>query len=267
MIEPFQQPFMLRAFAAAVLSGITLPLVGSFLVPKKLSLLGDASSHFTFAALAVAALAGLGFIMLPYVIPILAVYGILKTMRLLKLSGDQALAIYLTLGAATASVALSLGARINLNAVLFGSLLLVQPEDLLASLGVAAFVVGFTAARFGSAVLYVVNEELARLKGVNTGLYELLFAVFAGLSIAVGVKIAGVLLVTALLVIPPTASSAIATSMKKSLALAVAVGLSSLTAGTYASYYVGLAPGALTVIILLSLLIAVAAMDRAGLRI
>jgi zinc transport system permease protein len=137
MIEPFQQPFMLRAFAAAILSGITLPLIGSFLVPKKLSLLGDASSHFTFAALAVAALAGLGLFMLPYIIPVLAVYGILKTMRVLKLSGDQALAIFLTLGAATASVALSLGARINLNAVLFGSLLLVQPEDLLASLVVA----------------------------------------------------------------------------------------------------------------------------------
>jgi hypothetical protein len=52
--------------------------------------------------------------MLPYIIPVLAVYGILKTMRALKLSGDQALAIFLTLGAATASVALSLGARINL---------------------------------------------------------------------------------------------------------------------------------------------------------
>jgi zinc transport system permease protein len=267
MIEPFQQPFMLRAFAAAILSGITLPLIGSFLVPKKLSLLGDASSHFTFAALAVAALAGLGLFMLPYIIPVLAVYGILKTMRVLKLSGDQALAIFLTLGAATASVALSLGARINLNAVLFGSLLLVQPEDLLASLVVALFVAGFITARFGSAVLYVVNEELARVKGVPTGLYELFFAVFAGLSIALGVKIAGVLLVTSLLVIPPTASSAIATSMKKSLALAVAVGLSSLIAGTYASYYVGLAPGALTVAILLALLTAIAAMARAGLRI
>ncbi|GBC68932.1 Manganese transport system membrane protein MntB [archaeon HR01] len=266
MIEPFTQSFMLRALAAAAVAGFLLPLIGCFIVPKKLSLLGDSSSHFTFAALAIGALAGVFSIFLVYLMAVVAVLASLKLIRGLKISGDQVLAIFLSLGAAVASIALSLGARINLNSVLFGSILVVQPEEILAGLAVAALAGLFTKLRFGEIILYTVNEELARVRGVPVTIYELVLAVVAGLSIVSGIKIAGVLLVTALMVIPTASTSFLASSMKRAIIFSVLIGELSLLTGVVASYYLNIAPGAVTVFILLGFLTASIASARLGLR-
>ncbi len=267
MIEVFQYNFMLRALAAAAIAGLVLPLVGNFIVPKKLSLLGDSSSHFIFAALALGALAGFVNIFMVYAMAVLAVLGTLKLVRSLKMPGDQALAVFLSLGAATASIAISMGARLNLNTVLFGSVLAVELEELTAGLAIAIFAIAFTAVKFGRILLYTVNEELARVMGVKIQFYEIMLAVMSGLAIVSGVKIAGVLLVTALLVLPTASTSFLATSMKKSILLSILLGEAALFIGVISSFYLNIAPGASSVSILLLFFGLAPLLSRLGLKI
>ncbi len=266
MIDLFQQPFMLRALAASLIAGFLLPLLGNFLVPKKLSLLGDASSHFVFASLAVSTLIGVGGGFVAYPTAALAVFGMLQMIKRLGMAGDQALAILLSIGNATASLAITLGARINLNAVLFGSLLLVQLEDLLAGFVIAILTALFIFTRFRQVVMYTVNEELARIRGVPVNLYGMLLSVIAGLSIVSGVKIAGVLLVTALLVIPTVATSLISTSLKRAIIYSIIIGEISLFLGIVLSYYAATAPGASSVLILLAILVSMSFLSSKGVK-
>ncbi|MEM2034007.1 MAG: metal ABC transporter permease [Candidatus Caldarchaeum sp.] len=249
------QPFMQRALGAAVVTGLLLPLIGNYLVPKRLSLLGDASSHAAFAVIALSSLLGFRETLLTYLAPVAAIYAILQLMRRFHVSGDQALAALLAVGGATASLAISLGARVNLNAVLFGSLLLVQVEDIILGVSVAAAVTLFVAGNFGKTLVYTVSEELAKVRGVQVGAYTFVFAVAAGLSIVTGIKIAGVLLVTALLAIPTMAASLISNSFKISILLSILFGTTATTLGVFISYYLALAPGASSVMVLMIFLI------------
>ncbi|MDJ0273337.1 MAG: metal ABC transporter permease [Candidatus Caldarchaeum sp.] len=255
MIEALSQPFMQRAFGAAIVTGLLLPLIGNYLVPKRLSLVGDASSHAAFAVIALSSLLGFGATFLTYIAPVAAIYAILQLMRRFHVSGDQALATLLAVGGATASLAISLGARVNLNAILFGSIILVQLEDIIIGASVAAAVILFVAGNFGKTLVYTVSEELAKVRGVQVETYSLVFAVAAGLSIVTGIKIAGVLLVTALLAIPTMAASLISNSFKKSILLSMLFGATATTLGIFMSYFLDIAPGAASVMGLMIFLV------------
>lgn len=256
MIELIELPFIQRALLAAVIAGFLLSLIGSYIVPKKLSLIGDASSHVAFSAIGLTALMGLETGLLIYLVPATAIYVILVMINRFKISGDQALAILLALGAAMASLTISLGARISLHSVLFGSILLVSVEDVLAGTVLAAISAVFVSLNFGKTILYTLNEELARIRGVKVGLYQFFFAVTAGLSIVTGIKVAGVLLVTALVAIPTTAASLISNSFRKSIMIAVLFGIASTTTSIIVSYYLGITPGAAAVFVLMGILAA-----------
>ncbi len=267
MLGVFSEPFMLMALAAAAVSGFLLPLVGGFIVPRRLSLLGDSSSHFAFAAIAVGALLGVSGVFLAYVFVIVGVFVVLRLVRVLGVSGDQALAVVLAFGAALASLAISRGARVSLGSVLFGSLLAVDVVDLSAGALVAVSAAVFIARNFGSLLLYTLSDELARARGVDTRLYEFLLAVVAGLAVAVSVRVAGVLLVTAVMVVPVMAASLLSTSFRRFLGLAVLFGELGLFLGVLLSFPLNMAPGASSVFVLLGILGVSAALHRAGLRI
>ncbi|MDW8073436.1 MAG: metal ABC transporter permease [Nitrososphaerota archaeon] len=258
---------MQRAFLAAAVAGFILPFVGNFIVPKKLSLLGDSSSHFVLASLALGALFGVSGMYVAYVAVVVGVFAALRLVRGLGLSGDQVLAILLSLSAAVASVAISRGARISLTSVLFGSILAVETRDILAGLIVSISALVFVFHNFGGVLLYTVSEELARIRGVNVGLYEFLFAVVTGLAVAVSVGVVGVLLVTALLVIPVMASGWIVSSMRRALLLSVIMGEVSLFCGVLLSYVFDISPGAATVFVLLGVMNASLLLSRLGLRV
>lgn len=267
MIELLQLPFIQRSLTAAAIAGFLLPLIGNYIVPKKLSLLGDSSSHVAFAAIGVTALLGLTTDAFVYFLPALAIYVTLQLTNRFKISGDQALAIILTIAAAVASLTISFGARVNLSAVLFGSLLFVTVEDVLASLTVAAVTASFVFVNFGKTILYTLNEELARIRGINVSLYQVFFAVVAGLSVVTGIKIAGVLLVTALIAVPTAAATLVSRSFRAALTTSIVLGMISTCSGVFLSYYTGITPGAASVLILVSILALAIVLRKLGLRI
>lgn len=258
---------MQRAFLAAAVAGFILPFVGSFVVPKKLSLLGDSSSHFVLAAVAVGALFGASGVFIAYVAVVVGVFAALRLVRGLGFSGDQVLAILLSLSAAVASVAISRGARISLTSILFGSILAVDVSDIFAGFLVSVFAAFFVFRNFGGVLLYTVSEELARIRGVNVLRYEVLFALVTGLAVAVSVRVVGVLLVTALLVIPVMVSGVLVSSMRRAVLLSVLLGEASLFSGVLLSYLLDISPGAATVFVLLGAMTASLLLSRLGLRI
>ena len=263
--EVFTLPFMQRAYLAALLVGALLPTVGSFVVPKRLSLLGDTSAHIAFGAAAFASLIGLALTdALSVPVTALATVLMLRLIRGMGVSGDVALTVFLTAGAALASASISLGSRVNLQAALFGSVLLVGPEDLMAMLVVTAAVIGIVVTRFGDLILFTLNEELARLKGVRTGVLETLFAVVVAVAVIESMKLMGVLMVTSLLVLPVVAASSVCTSLRKSILTSVAVAELSTFSAITLSYLVGLPPGSLTVLLLLAALLLLGAAGRRG---
>lgn len=266
MWEVFLQPFMQRAFVAAAVAGFILPFIGCFVVPKRLSLLGDSSSHFVLAAVALGALFGLSGVYVAYVSVVVGVFVALRLVRGLGLSGDQALAILLSLSAAVASLAISRGARVGLVSVLFGSLLAVGVEDVVAGFLVSVFAALFVFRNFGGVLLYTVSEELARVRGVNVGLYEVLFAVVTGLAVAVSVRVVGVLLVTALIVVPVMVGGLLVSSMRGAILVSVVLGEVALFVGVVLSYLLDVSPGAATVFVLLGALLVAFLLRRFGLR-
>jgi zinc transport system permease protein len=266
--EVLALPFVQRAYVAALLVGSLLPTIGSFVVPKRLSLLGDTSAHIAFGAAAFASLIGIAFTdALAVPMTALATVLMLRLIRGFGVSGDVALTVFLTAGAALASASISLGSRVNLQAVLFGSILLVGPEDLLVMAVITAVVIGIVAFRFGDLMLFTLNEELARLKGIRTELLETLFAVVVAVSITESMKLMGVLMVTSLLVLPVVAASSVCTSLKRSIATSVAIAELSTISSVSLSYAVGLPPSSLTVLTLLALLLVMGAAGRRGLTI
>jgi zinc transport system permease protein len=266
--EALALPFVQRAYVAALLVGSLLPTIGSFVVPKRLSLLGDTSAHIAFGAAAFASLIGIAFTdTLAVPMTALATVSMLRLVRGFGVSGDVALTVFLTAGAALASASISLGSRVNLQAVLFGSILLVGQEDLLVMAIITAVVIGIVAFRFGDLILFTLNEELARLKGVRTELLETLFAVVVAVSITESMKLMGVLMVTSLLVLPVVAASSVCTSLKRSIATSVAIAELSTFSSVSLSYAVGLPPSSLTVLTLLALLLVMGAAGKRGLTI
>ncbi|MCS7117225.1 MAG: metal ABC transporter permease [Thaumarchaeota archaeon] len=259
--------FMLRAYVAGLLVATLLPLVGNFIVPKRLSMISDTAAHVTFGAVALATLLNLATQdLLLYGVTALSVIGALWMIRALGYSGDMAAVIFLALGAATASVALSLGSRLNLTGILFGSILLVGWEEVVSAAVVLALIAFTVAVRYRVILLYVLSGELARLRGYRPELIELLLALLTSMAIVSSIKLLGVLMVTALTVIPVASASNLATSMKRSMALSIAIAQTSVFSGVTLSYFVGFPPGAMTVLTALVMLLVTSILSRTGVR-
>jgi zinc transport system permease protein len=139
--------------------------------------------------------------------------------------------------------------NVNLFAFLFGSILTVTRGDLvvIASLGAAAL--GTIALLYRALVAVVVDEEGARVAGMPVGTLNALTAALAAVTIAVSMRVVGILLIAALMVLPVVAAGRIAWSMRSTILLSMAIGLGSVLAGITTAYYADLPPGGTTVLV------------------
>lgn len=252
-----------RAIITGLMASAMLAVVGSFAVQKGLSLLGDATSHITFAGIALGYILGVVETLLAYPIAVASIFGMLWVSRTFKLKGDQVLAMFLTLGAATASITIALsGARVNLMSTLFGSILAVSWYDLILTSIILVFSLAFLVSRFRELFLYLFNEEVARLRGIRTGAYAALTSLLLALTIVTAIKLIGVLMVTAFLVLPEVAASSVARSFKSSLSYSVVISASSFLMGVVLSLILDLPLGSSSVVFLTITTFAILAYGR-----
>ena len=264
MPEFLQYGFMLRALIAGLMVGAICPAIGLFLVLRRLSLIADTLAHVSLAGVALGLLLGFSPTLGALGVALLGAVGIEQLRASGRLYGEAALAIFLSGGFALAVVLLSFARRFNadLFAYLFGSLLTVSPLDLLLILGLGGLV-GATVVIFYKELFAIAfNEELARVAGIRVGAINLLLTLLTALTVVIAMRVVGILLVSAMLVVPTVTALQLSRSFQSALTLAVAFALGAVLLGLGAAYYLNLAAGGAIVLVALALFAGVSFVRR-----
>jgi zinc transport system permease protein len=264
--EFLQYGFMHRAFLAGAVTALVCPAIGVFLIPRRLSLIADTLAHVALAGVALGLLLGLSPVLGALAVTLAAGVAIERLRSGGGLQGDASLAVFLSGGFALAVVLISLGRGFNadLFAILFGSILTVSPGDVWVILGLGAVVGACVVAFYPQFLAITLNEDLARTSGVPVGALNLLLTVLTALTVVVAMRMVGVLLVSAMIVIPALTGFAVAQSFARALATAMGTALLAMLLGLTAAYYLALAAGG--AVVLTALAIFAGAMLAARLR-
>lgn len=253
--------FMRLAFAVGAIVGVLGPAVGFFLVQRRMSLIGDGIGHVAFAGVAAGTLLGISPVLTALVASLAGAVGIewLRARRLA--AGDQALALIFYTGIAAGVVLISLADALDVGLFqyLFGSILTVTRDDLVLVAALGAVGLGLLAAFYRALAGIVLDEEGARVAGLPITLLNILVAALAALTVALSMRVVGILLIAALMVLPVTAATRLAWSMRSTLLLAMAIGLGSVLAGLTISYYADIPPGGAIVLVAAGVVLAATA--------
>ncbi|WKE71800.1 metal ABC transporter permease [Streptomyces sp. WP-1] len=255
--------FMQRALLAAVLVGITAPAIGIYLVQRRQALMGDGIGHVAMTGV------GLGFLLSTspvWMATAVSVLGALL-MELIRwygrTRGDIALAMLFYGGMAGGVMFINMaptGSNANLTTYLFGSLSTVSPSDVLAICLLAAFVVLVTLGLRRQLFAVSQDEEFARVTGLPVRALNLLTAVTAAVTVTVAMRVVGLLLVSALMVVPVAAAQQLTRSFAMTFAIAVALGITVTVSGTIASFYQDVPPGATIVLLTIAAFVVLTAL-------
>jgi zinc transport system permease protein len=243
--EILEYEFMHRALAAGAVTALICPAIGVFLVPRRLSLIADTLAHVALAGVALGLVLGISPVVGALAVTIAGAVGIERLRARGTLQGDASLAVFLSGGFALAVVLISLarGFNADLFAVLFGSILTVSPTDVWLIVALGA-VVGIAIAAFHRQLLLVaLDEDLARTSGVPVAAVNLMLTLLTALTTVVAMRMVGVLLVSAMIVIPTLTGFVIARSFRQAMLIAIAMALLSVVMGLIAAFYLSLAAG------------------------
>lgn len=242
---PFELTFMQRALVAGLVVGVFAPMIGTFLVQRRMSLIGDGIGHLAFAGVAGGLLAGIWPIWAALGVSVAGALSVERLRARGRASGDLALALFFYAGIALGVVLVGLADSLdaNLFGYLFGAILTVTASELwvILALGVAIAVTMTALRRVLFAV--VADEEWARVAGLPVDLLNGLLAVITAVSIVAAMRVVGILLVAALMVLPVASGQLLARSFRGTLRWSVAIGVGSVLVGISASRIWGLAPG------------------------
>ncbi len=258
------QGFIQRAFVIGIVVAVLSSILSVFIVLKRISLIGDGLAHTAFGGLALGYYLDVFPLWVAGLVVILGSIGITKVTRSSRISGDAAVAIFLQLGLASGIVLLSLsrGYGLNLESLLFGSILLVSIDQILSAVAVLAITVVLVFVFFKELVYTTFDETQARASGIRTWFFDYLVSILAGMAIIVSIPIVGVLLISALLVLPAVTSTQISNSFKQTVILSPLFGLLSVILGLCASIILDTASGATIVLVGLAIFLVALATRR-----
>jgi zinc transport system permease protein len=243
--------FMRVAFATGAVVGLLAPAVGFFLVQRQMGLIGDGIGHAAFAGVAAGYLIDVSPVGAALVAATLAAVAVEWLRSRHRAAGDQALALVFYTGIAAGVVLVSAAGALNANlfTFLFGSILTVTWSDFVLVAVLGAVGLGIVAVLYRGLVAVSLDEEGARVSGLPIGLLNVSLAALAGVTIAISMRIVGILLIAALMVLPVIAAGRVARSIRSTILLSMAVGLVSVAAGLVISFYGNLAPGGAIVLL------------------
>jgi zinc transport system permease protein len=227
------EDFMIRA----VLSGVALSLVsgpvGCFILWKKLAYFGDTLAHSALLGVALAFFLHIDAIAGVFAIAVLVSILLIALRRILIFSGDAALGILSHSALAFGLIAISITAsgKVHLNSLLFGDILAVSSNDVWVSIGVATIILAVLLWQWHSLIAHTVSSDIARVERIGSAGSELLFMVLCSGLVAIAMKITGVLLISALLILPAAIARIFARSPEMMAALAALFGVASIIGG------------------------------------
>jgi zinc transport system permease protein len=243
--------FFQRALLAGLFVAVACAILGLFLLLRKDAMIGHGLAHVTFGGVAL----GLFLNVLPLaaalVVAILASWAIVKLKEKAGLHGDTAIGIFSSVGMALGIALATIAGRFNadLLSYLFGDILAIDRLEVGLSTALAAAVIIIILANYHRLMYVTFDRESARASGLKTARLNLILIVLTSVTVVLGMKVVGILLVTALLVIPAAAALLLARSFKQALILSSLVSSLSVIIGLLAAFYLDL-PAAATVVLL-----------------
>lgn len=253
-MNPLAFDFMQRALIAAVLVGLTAPAVGVFLVQRRLALMGDGIGHVALTGVALGFLLGTAPVLTAVVVATIGAIVIELVRQHGRTGGDVALALLFYGGIAGGVLLIGLspgGSNANLLSYLFGSLTAVSPGDV-AVICVLSGALLMTLAVVGRQMFAVCHdEEYAKVAGLPVRFLNLLLAVMAAVTVTVAMRVVGLLLVSALMVVPVATAQQVVRGFRATVVVALVAGVLASVSGVLGSFYVDTAPGALIVVLAL----------------
>jgi ABC-type Mn2+/Zn2+ transport system permease subunit len=249
--EILYSPFMQKAFLAGILVSILTGLISVFIVLRKMSFIGAGISHAAFGGIAIGFFAGVNPLFTAIVYSLFIAVGIETTRRKGRISEDVSIGIFYSVSMAlgVALISLSQSYNVDLFGYLFGSILAISPNDILLTFITFIVVSGFIATFLKELFLSTYNEEIAQTSGVPVILLNNLFLAALAVSIVISIRIVGIILVSALLVLPGATARLFAKGLLSMLFLSCLAGVVSVIGGLFLSYEYDIAPGACIVLV------------------
>lgn len=253
MFEIFQYDFMLRAFIAGLVIALLAPFIGIFLVVRRYSLMADTLAHVSLVGLAVGILTGINPIVGALIASVVAAIGIDRLRGKKQIFSESVLALFLSGSLAMATVLLSIGGKYTANILsfLFGSITTVQTNDVIIISVLGALVIALMLFFYRQLFAVSFDEEVAEASGIRAQFFSTLLVVLAAMTVALSIRIVGVLLVGALMIIPVLSAIRFGRSFRQTIVLAVLFSLLAVLLGLFFSFYVGLPSGGTIVIMAL----------------
>ena len=250
-LEVLEFGFMQRALIAGVAVAITTSVIGLFLVLRKNSLFGDALSHVAFGGIALGLAANIYPLWTGLGLSIAGALGITRLRQSARIPADATVAILLSSGLALGILIVSAsgGFTLDLFSFLFGSILLVSVNDTLAILAMAGGILATVIVLYRQLMYITFDEEQARVSGLRISALNYLFVILASVAAVVSMRLVGILLVSALIVIPNVTALLFGKGFKKTALISVAVSIFSVVTGIAVSYMFNLAPAGTIVLV------------------
>ena len=267
LLHPFHYEFMQRAFIAALLVGLLCSTMGTYVVLRKLSFIGDGVAHASFAGIVVAYLRGFDYYIGAAIVAVLTALGIGFIHRRGKISLDTTIGVLFT-GAFALGVFLMSQQKnytVDLQSFLFGDILGVGPFDLFLIVGLGLVVALATVVLYRGLLYTTFDPVVADASGVRAAPIDYALLVMLALTIIIALQSVGIVLVAALLVTPAAAAYQLTRRFGPMMAISAVIGVISTVGGLYLSYFLRSSSGA-TIVLLATLLFFVALVAKSALR-
>ncbi len=259
--------FMHRALIAGIAIAILCSVVGLFLVLRRYSLFGDAIAHSSFGGIALGLLAGVYPLWTAYVVSIASALIITKIKDRYNISGDASIAVLLSSGIAVGLVIIGLsgGFTIDIFSFLFGSILLVSVDDTVLILALTGVILIVILLLYRQLLYSTFNEEQAKVSGIPVEKINYLIVFMAGITVVTSIQLVGVLLISALFVIPNVTAIMYGKGFKQTAIISMSFSVFSVVVGILVSYIFDITPAGTIVLIAIGLLAATMGLKSSGL--
>lgn len=253
--EIFTYGFIHRALIAGVAIAILCSVVGLFLVLRRYSLFGDAIAHTSFGGIAAGLLAGVYPLWTAYGVSLVSALIITRIRQRVQISGEAAVAVLLSSGIAVGLVMISIsgGFTVDILSFLFGSILLVSVNDTILILAITGIILIVILLLYRELVYSTFNEEQAQVSGIPVEKINYLIVFLAGITVVTSIQLVGILLISALFVIPNVTAIMYGRGFKETALISISFAIFSVVGGILASYVLDITPSGTIVLLSIGL--------------
>ena len=248
--QAIQYDFILKALLVGSLIAISASVLGLFLVLKKYSMIGDGLAHVSFATVAIALWLSASPLVVSIRIVILASFFILKLSEKASMHGDAAISLVSSFSIAMAVLIASVakGFNVDLMSYLFGSILVISNFDVAISAALSLVVIVTVLFFYHDLFAVTFDEEYAQAVGMNTKFYNYLLAVLTSITIALGIRIVGTMLISSLIVFPTVTALQVSKGFRMTILIATVISVVCVVLGVFISFAYNLPTGAVIVL-------------------